>query len=144
MTEKLLIYDGGCTYCRAFVTLLKRLDRHGRFETLHYDSSQAQAILDAQFGEKYGFAMYLFELDSHKVSWGAEAAKRVVNSLGMSKWLARIVFRAYPALVGLVSLLTRRARKVCGPKCAVSTAQRESQLVPLKEEAQKLALGQPN
>jgi len=142
--RKLLIYDGGCAYCRAFVALLKRLDRHGGFEALQYDSPRAQAILKAQFGERYGFSMYLFEFDERRVSWGAEAARRVVESLRLPKLLAKLAFRAYPALVWFISWLTRRARPICGPECTPSTAQGKSHPVTLEEEAEKLALSQPS
>jgi predicted DCC family thiol-disulfide oxidoreductase YuxK len=144
MIKKTLIYDGGCAYCRAFAALLKQLDRCRRFETFEYDSPQAQALLKAQFGEKYGFTMYLFEFDAGEVSWGAEAARRVVESLKMPQLLAKLVFFVYPALVRLVSRLTRRRRPVCGPECAGSTAQGRVQSAGLQEKARRLALRQPS
>lgn len=116
--EKLLIYDGGCAYCRAFAGVLRRLDRHRRFVSWEYDSPQAGKILRAQFGEQYGFAMYLFEFDKEEVSWGAQAARRIVGTLSLPHWAAKLAFYLYPTLVKLVSILTRRRRPVCGPECA--------------------------
>ncbi len=136
--EKLLIYDGDCAYCRAFVSLLGRLDRRGRFSVMDYDSPQAQALLNSQFGEGYGFSMYLFEFDERRVSWGAEAARRVVESLRMPRLLAQLTFRTYPALVQVVSRLTRRRRSVCGPECAGLSVPRGNQFTSLREEALRL------
>jgi predicted DCC family thiol-disulfide oxidoreductase YuxK len=136
--EKLLIYDGGCTYCRAFVSLLGRLDRQGRFSVMDYDSPQAQALLNSQFGEGYGFSMYLFEFNERRVSWGAEAARRVVESLQMPRLLAQLAFRTYPTLVRIVSRLTRHRRSVCGPECAGLSVPRGKQFTSLREEALRL------
>lgn len=137
--QALLIYDGTCSYCRAFVGILKKLDRRGRFRTMEFDSPEAQALLQAQFGERFGFAMYLFELDAGEVSWGREAARRVVRGLGLSSALARLAFWLYPAVVKIVSKLTRRTRRVCGPECAGSPRRgKHPQAVPLSKEARSL------
>jgi len=116
--EKLLIYDGGCAYCRAFTSVLKRLDRRRLFKMWDYDSSPAGRILRAQFGENYGFSMYLFEFDAEEVSWGAEAARCIVETLSLPRWTAKLAFYIYPSLVRLISILMRRTRSVCGPECA--------------------------
>ncbi len=144
-----LLYDGNCAYCRAFASMLRRLDRAGRVRTVEFASPQAQALLRAQFGAHYGFAMYLFELErgveggegeGGQVSWGREAARRVVQTLGLPRPIARLAFWAYPAVVRLVSLLTRRTQRVCGPECAGSsnTSGKRQQSVPLRREAQAL------
>jgi len=131
---KLLIYDGHCAYCRAFVSVLKRLDRRRLFKMWEYDSPPAGKILRAQFGENYGFAMYLFEFDAEEVSWGAEAARRIVETLSLPRWTAKSVFSLYPKLVKLVSALTRRTQPVCGPECAGAIGQ----LQDLKHRSMKL------
>ncbi|MFN4218746.1 MAG: DCC1-like thiol-disulfide oxidoreductase family protein [Candidatus Bipolaricaulia bacterium] len=113
MATKLLIYDGACGYCRGFARLVRVLDRRKRFALLPYESDAAQELLRAQFGENVGFAMFLFDEDS--VSWGREAAQRIVRELRVPG--ARVAFWLYPALVALVSLLTRRQKRVCGPAC---------------------------
>jgi len=138
--EKLLIYDGECAYCRAFVAVLQRLDRQRRFRALAFDAQQARALLQAQFGERYGFAMYLFELNAGEVSWGREAARRVVRGLGLPHPIARLAFWLYPAVVRLVSWLTRRRRRVCGPECLGSSPPqgKRKQVAPLREEARAL------
>jgi predicted DCC family thiol-disulfide oxidoreductase YuxK len=136
--EKLLIYDGDCAYCRAFVSLLRRLDRHRRFSVMDYNSPQAQALLNSQFAEGYGFSMYLFEFDERQVSWGAEAARRVMESLRMPHLLAQLAFHTYPALVRIVSRLTRRKRSVCGPECGGLSVPRGNQFMSLREEALRL------
>ncbi len=136
--DKLLIYDGECAYCRAFVAVLQRLDRQRRFRALAFDAQQAQALLQAQFGERYGFAMYLFELNTGEVSWGREAARRVVRGLGLPHPIARLAFWLYPAVVRLVSWLTRRRRRVCGPECAGASAR--GGRAPLAPEARRAAL----
>lgn len=114
MATKLLIYDGQCAYCRGFARVVRLLDRYKRLALLPYESAQAQELLQAQFGEDFGFAMFLFEEDS--VSWGREAAQRIVRELRVPG--ARLAFWLYPALVAMVSWLTCRQRNVCGPACS--------------------------
>ena len=116
MATKLLIYDSECAYCRGFVQLIQLLDRSKRICALSFDAPDSQVLLRTQFEDKYGFAMYLFEKD--QVSWGQEAARRVIESLSLPRWMARLAFYAYPSLVKLVSWLARRQRRVCGPECA--------------------------
>lgn len=115
MSRKILIYDHGCTYCKAFVRLLHRFDRQDSIRTIGYDAPAAQALLKAQFGTHFGFSMYFFEQE--RVSWGREAAENVSRSLSMPRFLSRSIFHLYPTLVSLVSKLTRRQRQVCGPEC---------------------------
>lgn len=138
MPETLLIYDGDCRYCRAFARLLGNLDRQDRFVQRPFDAPDAQALLHAQFGEAIGFAMYLVEAD--RVSWGARAAERVVETLGGPRSLKRplkwLAFRLYPWLLGIVSRLSGREREVCGPACAVPTSgPTDAGRVPLVEAA---------
>ncbi len=130
MANKLLIYDGQCAYCRGFVRLVRRLDFQEKFSTLPFESAEAQAILRAQFGDSFGFAMFLFEDES--VSWGQEAAKRIVQTLSLPG--ARLAFWLYPLLVRLVSWLTRRQQTVCGPQCAGDRRTHLIQSLPLKPE----------
>lgn len=118
MLNKILIYDGDCAYCQGFVSLLNRFDSRHKVTAIKYDDKLAQQLLIAQFGTLFGFSMYLFEVES--VSWGKEAAKRIVESLSFPKWLSSIAFRIYPKLVNLVSKLSGRSRKVCGPECFAS------------------------
>lgn len=131
VATKLIVYDGTCAYCRGFARLVRLLDRRKRFAVLPYESARAHELLRAQFGEDFGFAMFLFEEES--VSWGAEAAKSIVRALALPG--ASVAFWLYPKIVQLVSWLTRRQRRVCGPECA-----RPHGAAPLKPEAQKLLL----
>ncbi|MCX8103978.1 MAG: DUF393 domain-containing protein [Candidatus Bipolaricaulota bacterium] len=125
----LLIYDGTCAYCRGFARLVRALDWRKKFALLPYESPEAQRLLRAQFGENFGFAMFLFNEES--VSWGREAAQRIVRELGVPG--ARAAFWLYPALVSIVSRLARRS--VCGPECT-----RPWGAVPLKPESRRLLL----
>ena len=137
VATKLLVYDGRCAYCRGFARLMRVLDRHRRFALLPFDSAPAQELLRAQFGEDFGFAMFLFEEDS--VSWGRTAAQRIIQNLRLPG--ARVAFWLYPAIVSLVSRLTRRERTVCGPECF---HQAHNDSVPLqaslKPEVRKILL----
>lgn len=137
--EKLLIYDGNCAYCRAFVAALQKLDGRERFRVLEFDSPRALEVLRVQFGGRYGFALYLFELDIGEVSWGREAVRRAVWGLGWPRSVAYVAFWLYPVVVRLVSRLTRRTRRVCGPECAgtVHPGSRRRSL-PLREETRAL------
>lgn len=125
----LLIYDGTCAYCRSFARLVRALDLRKRFVLLPFESDDAQRLLRAQFGESFGFAMFLFDAES--VSWGSEAAKRIVQALSLPG--ASLAFWLYPKIVQVVSLLTRRQRSVCGPACVRENLQ--AQVLPLKTEA---------
>jgi predicted DCC family thiol-disulfide oxidoreductase YuxK len=130
MATKVLIYDGQCAYCRGFARLARALDFSKKFALLPFESEPAQRLLRAQFGADFGFAMFLFEEDS--VSWGRAAAQRIVQSLRLPG--ARLAFWLYPTIVSIVSRLTRRHRKVCGPGCAADGAALSA--APLTEHAQ--------
>jgi hypothetical protein len=91
------------------------MDRRPQIAVIPFDDPESQALLRAQFGESYGFAMYLFERE--EVSWGAEAARRIVASIALPRWMSKLAFSIYPSMVKLVSMLTRRTRTVCGPDC---------------------------
>jgi predicted DCC family thiol-disulfide oxidoreductase YuxK len=126
----LLIYDGTCAYCRGFARLVRALDLRKRFVLLPFESEQAQKLLRAQFGKDFGFAMFLFEEDS--VSWGSEAAKRIVQALSLPG--SSVAFWLYPKIVQMVSWLTRRPKRVCGPDCAGLHKASQTQSLPLKSE----------
>jgi len=130
MGAMVLIYDGQCAYCRGFARLARALDFSQKFALLPFESEPAQRLLRAQFGEDFGFAMFLFEESS--VSWGREAAQRIVKSLRLPG--ARVAFWLYPTIVSVVSRLTRRHRKVCGPGCAADSSALSA--APLTERAQ--------
>ncbi|MDW8031571.1 MAG: DCC1-like thiol-disulfide oxidoreductase family protein [Candidatus Bipolaricaulota bacterium] len=125
----LLIYDGTCAYCRGFARLVRALDWRKKFALLPYESERAQHLLRAQFGENVGFAMFLF--DEESVSWGREAARRIMNALRVPG--ARLAFWLYPVLVSVVSRLARRPRNVCGPACT-----RPWGTAPLTPESRRL------
>lgn len=125
---KLLIYDSHCAYCRGCARVMRVLDLRKRCALLPFESDQAQSLLRAQFGQDFGFAMFLFEEES--VSWDAEAAKRIVHVLALPG--ASLAFWLYPKIVRLVSWLTRRERTVCGPQCAEYKNRKNTQIVPLK------------
>jgi len=128
--KKLLIYDGQCAYCRGFARLARALDFSQKFALLPFEGEPAQRLLRAQFGEDFGFAMFLFEEDS--VSWGRTAAQRIVQNLRLPG--ARLAFWLYPTIVSIVSRLTRRHRTVCGPGCAADGSALST--APLTERAQ--------
>jgi predicted DCC family thiol-disulfide oxidoreductase YuxK len=108
-----LIYDGDCSYCRSFARLIQTLDRKRQLTILTYQTEQAQAILEAQFGSEIGFTMYLF--DQAQVYWAQAAARKVVEVLGWPRWLAAVAYRIYPTMVTTVSRLTHREQQVCMP-----------------------------
>ncbi|OGF54210.1 MAG: hypothetical protein A2Z21_06240 [Candidatus Fraserbacteria bacterium RBG_16_55_9] len=116
MPTKILMYDSECAYCRGFVRLVYLLDRPRQIFTIPFDEPNSQVLLRAQFGENHGFDMYFFE--QQEVSWGREAARRIVRVVSLPRWMARLAFLVYPSLVKLISKLTRRTRAVCGPDCS--------------------------
>jgi len=144
MANKILIYDGDCTYCRGFISVLERIDKGHQFSVLQYSNDYAQSLLKAQFGTAFGFSMYLFESD--EVSWGKEAAKRIVERLNFPRFLAKVAFKTYPYMLSLVSKLTRRDRKVCGPECFEQHVSKEgtAMWVATEPEARELLTGMTN
>ena len=135
--NSVLIYDGDCAYCQGFVNLLKKFRGKHNIITIQYNDKRAQKLLIAQFGTLFGFSMYFIEAE--RVSWGKEAAKRIVSSLSLPRWLSSIAFTTYPSLVNVVSKLTGRSRKVCGPECfGAAEASEEKMWVGTSEETQKL------
>ncbi len=129
---KLLMYDSHCAYCRGFARVVRLLDVRKRFIVLPLESDPAQVLLRAQFGENFGFAMFLFEAES--VSWGSEAAQRIIQALALPG--ASLAFWLYPAIVKCVSRVTRRERTVCGPECAEHDA-KNAHIVPLKAQVKQ-------
>jgi len=115
-TLKLLIYDDQCFYCRKFKEIITRLSRTQDFVFLPFDDEKVQKVLQAQFGSSPGFTMYFFDQARGEVSWGRDAAKRVLEALSLPRWLASFAFWIYPSLVRFVSILTRRKRTVCAPE----------------------------
>jgi predicted DCC family thiol-disulfide oxidoreductase YuxK len=126
MNGKILIYDQDCTYCKAFVKLVDRFDRAKSIRSIGYDDVDAQSLLKVQFGTLFGFAMYFFE--EEKVSWGREAAENIIKSLAFPRWISKIAFYVYPSFVSIVTKLTNRDRKVCGPECAGAAKMDSSKL----------------
>jgi predicted DCC family thiol-disulfide oxidoreductase YuxK len=104
-----LIYDGDCGYCSAVAGIASR----GGIETLPYESDEAQELLSV-FDEP-GFTLYLF--DGRTVHWGSHAAEEVASRLHVPYPIVRLLGRMYPAIVRVVSVLTRRERSVGGPSC---------------------------
>ncbi len=104
-----LVYDGGCGYCSA----VAKIASLGGIETHPYESAPAQELL-AVF-EEPGFTLYLFE--DRTVHWGSQAAQAVASRLHVPYLLVQGIGKIYPAIVRIVSFLTRRQRPVSGPKC---------------------------
>lgn len=115
MAAMLLIFDAECGYCRGFARLIRLLDSRKQFSIIPYAAPQAQMLLKTQFDDRYGFTMYLFE--RQEVSWGQEAARRIIENISLPRWMARLAFYVYPLLVKLVSRWTGRTRPVCDPDC---------------------------
>lgn len=114
-----LIYDGACVYCRQFARVAQRLGG-GRLRILPFQEADARALLQAQFGAQTGFTLYLFKRE--EVHWAQAAARETATHLGMTRWMAWAAFQAYPALVRVISFLTRRRQAVCMPGSAACSA----------------------
>jgi len=114
VSEKtVLIYDGECSYCRRFAKTARWLDRGHQLDLLTYQSSPAQTILKAQFGNDAGFTMYLF--NQTEVFWAQSAAREATRLLGLPRWIQWLGFRMYPKVVEVVTRLTGRQETVCMP-----------------------------
>ena len=106
----ILIYDSKCIYCRSFKGLLESLDTEKKLKFWSYYSGMARKLLKAQFGEEYGFTLYLFT--DQKVYMAKEAVNGSFKALGIFAFKAYLL---YPAVAHIVSLLTNRQKKVMVP-----------------------------
>lgn len=139
----ILIYDDVCSYCRRFAQAARWLDRRGSLQILPFQGKDAQALLQAQFGAQTGFTMYVFKRG--EVHWAQAAARETVTHLSLPRWLGWLSFRAYPAVVTVVSRLTGRRRAVCMPGqgvCPTAQAASGSMRLTPQASAQLSALGQ--
>lgn len=107
--EPILVYDGDCGYC----SVVARIASLGDIDTTPYQSEQAQELLSVF--EEPGFTLYLF--DGRTVHWGSRAAEEIASRLHVPYPIVRLLGRMYPAIVRVVSVLTRRERSVGGPSC---------------------------
>jgi len=113
-----IIYDQRCGYCIAFIKTVKRLDRAECFRFCPFESAEGQKLLRAQFGKKFGFAIYVFT--PRTAYWGPAAARHIVRSLGFPKIMAKMVEHMYPGVVEKVSKLSGWRRKVTYPSKKLS------------------------
>ena len=110
MNPSTLIYDEKCPYC---VTISKIVDLSSRFETVSYQSEEAQKLLEKEFNDP-GFTFFLFE--EKKIFYGDRAAQRTAEKLYRSKIFGKIFYRLYPTLSRLFSFLSRRP-SIENPEC---------------------------
>ncbi len=108
-----LVYDHRCLYCRGFIRAVKRLDRKHKFSFLPVESKKGKLLLRAQFGKKFGFALYVFT--PSRVYWGPAAANHVMRAVGFPKMAAKMAEHLYPSVVKQVSRITRRKKEVTYP-----------------------------
>jgi len=110
MKASILIYDEKCPYC---VTISKIVDLSSRFETISYQSEEAQKLLKEEFDDP-GFTFFLFE--DEKIFYGDQAAKRTAEKLYRSKIIGKIFYELYPSLSKLFAFLSKRPG-IENPKC---------------------------
>lgn len=109
--QGLLIYDTNCPYCKGIASLAA-LSPHIRSHP--YQSEEIDDLLDTAFHDP-GFTLYLFYGET--VYWGSEAAEKTASILHLPSPVSRIIYRAYPYLVRLFTILSRREQEVALPSC---------------------------
>jgi predicted DCC family thiol-disulfide oxidoreductase YuxK len=109
--QGLLIYDTHCPYCRGIVRLASLSPR---LRSQPYQSGATEDLLDTAFHDP-GFTLYLFYGD--QVYWGSEAAEKTTSILHLPRPVSRVIYRAYPYLVRLFTILSQREQEVALPSC---------------------------
>jgi predicted DCC family thiol-disulfide oxidoreductase YuxK len=86
-----LIYDANCALCEATKKFLSRWDRRHSILYLHFQESQARALLPFLGGMDHLEAMYF--LDKTGKSWkGMEAAREILRHLPLGPPLAWLFY----------------------------------------------------
>lgn len=101
-TDAVVIYDGDCPLCSAVATALRCLPEAG---AVRWDDGDAQAFLEAQFGER-PFAMFFVDAAEGRVYAGRAAAREVCERAGMPALLQDVVSDNYERLSDAVRSVT--------------------------------------
>jgi predicted DCC family thiol-disulfide oxidoreductase YuxK len=106
----LVIYDSNCPYC---TLISKVVNLSSRFDTMAYNSSSAQEILEKEF-EDPGFTFYM--ISDQKVYFGDKAAQKIAVRLYRSKIAGKVFLNLYPYLSKTFSVLSG-GRSISQPTC---------------------------
>ena len=104
--DAVLIYDGECPYCSVAARTLEALDRVG---AISWYDDDAQALLDAQFGEA-PFAMFLVDERRERVYAGRSAAKELADRAGTPGIVGSLVRDNYDRIAKVVGAASGRGR----------------------------------
>ena len=104
--DAVLIYDGECPYCSVAARTLEALDRVG---AISWYDDDAQALLDAQFGEA-PFAMFLVDERRERVYAGRSAAKELADRAGTPGIVGSLVRDNYDRIAKVVGVASGRGR----------------------------------
>ena len=104
--DAVLIYDGECPYCSVAARTLEALDRVG---AISWYDDDAQALLDAQFGET-PFAMFLVDRRRNRVYAGRSAAEELANRAGTPGIVGSLVRENYDRIAKVVGVASGRGR----------------------------------
>ncbi|EGQ43286.1 MAG: hypothetical protein J07AB43_12760 [Candidatus Nanosalina sp. J07AB43] len=106
-----------------------------KFDTLAYNSSSAQEILEKEFDDP-GFTFYM--INSKKVYFGDRAAQEIAVRLYKSKIAGKIFLNLYPYLSKTFSVLSGRGN-TAQPTCSEERCIAKSQIGGVVQRTNHLA-----
>ncbi len=118
MERPVLLYDGGCGFCRDWVARLARLDRAGRIDALPAERRHDRPSLPSIPDEALDRAMHLV-LPDGRVLAGARALPEILRRL--PRWRLAAPLFGVPGVGWLADrvyawVVARRHRFGCGPE----------------------------
>jgi len=126
--EKVIVFDGVCNFCNAFVDFVMRHDPQGIFKFGTLQSGQAQEILRRLGLHSEDFETFLL-LEQGQVFTKSTAALKIAKCLS-GPWPLLMIFLIVPRLIrdGIYDFIARRRYRWMGKRdtCRVpSSAERE-------------------
>lgn len=126
--EKVIVFDGVCNFCNAFVDFVIRHDPQGKFKFGTLQSGPAQAILHRLGLSAEDFETFLF-LEKGQIFTKSTAALKIAKHL-TNPWPLLRIFYLVPRPIrdGLYDFIARRRYQLMGKRetCRVpSAAERE-------------------
>ncbi len=114
MERPVLLYDGGCRFCRASARYIQRADRKDRFAFLAFDAPEAAFLVGAITQEELSASFHLIGTDGDRLSAG-KAAIEVMKGLTFPwSWLGAFLeaFRLEPLVQRIYELVSANRPKL--------------------------------
>jgi predicted DCC family thiol-disulfide oxidoreductase YuxK len=127
--KKVIVFDGVCNFCNAFVDFVMRHDPHGKFKFGTLQSEPAQKILDELGLQTKEFETFLL-LEDKKVYTKSTAALKIAKELrGLWPFLAMFLIIPLPIRDWIYDYVARRRYRWMG--------KRESCRLPIPKDRER-------